>query len=162
VSVGTVASGDAFNVIADRAQMSGTVRTHESHVRDRVHAAIERVASGVAQAHGCTATVTWTVGYPAAVNDPAHAAEVIEILSRTLDVEVVRAARPRMESDDFAYYLHKNLGNFFFVGSGGEDASTRLPHHHPAFDIDERAVGTIVDAYLAIALSGSVSDEAAH
>jgi amidohydrolase len=57
-----------------------------------------------------------------------------------------------MESDDFAYYLERHRGNFFFVGSGGEDPGTRHPHHHPAFDLDERAITTIITTYLALVL----------
>lgn len=153
VSVGAFRAGDAFNAIADHAELRGTVRTHSPATRTTVHRMLERVVDGAARAHGCTADVEWTAGYPAVVNDAGTARHTLAVLQRALGADVVPAARPRMESDDFAYYLQQHPGNFFFVGSGGPDPATRNPHHHPAFDLDERSLGTVVRAYLALALA---------
>ena len=56
-----------------------------------------------------------------------------------------------MGAEDFAYYLQHRPGNFFNVGSQNESADTAFPHHHPRFDIDERALLIAAKAFLAIA-----------
>ena len=42
-----------------------------------------------------------------------------------------------MGGEDFAYFLQNRPGAFLFFGAGD---GTSAPHHHPAFDIDERAL----------------------
>jgi amidohydrolase len=153
VTVGTLHSGEAFNAIADTAHLGGTIRTLDPAVRDTVRDAVVELTAGVSAAHGCGHTVDFPTGYPALVNDAATAEATFDRLTAVLGPgQVVRGTRSRMESDDFAYYLERHRGNFFFVGSGGEDPGTRHPHHHPAFDLDERAITTIITTYLALVL----------
>ncbi len=45
---------------------------------------------------------------------------------------------PSMTGEDFAYYLERKPGAFFFTGAQIEDGF--IPHHHPRFDFDERAM----------------------
>ncbi|MNW11120.1 putative hydrolase YxeP [compost metagenome] len=45
-----------------------------------------------------------------------------------------------MAGEDFSFYLEKIPGCFFFVGAGNPEQGITAPHHHPRFDIDERAV----------------------
>lgn len=154
VTIGSMRSGSVFNAIADDGVLEGTVRTHDPAVRDRVLSAVERIATATADAHGCAATVEWASGYPAVVNDPDTAAHTLRTLRRDLEhVRVVTAARPRMESDDFAYYLQEHPGNFFFVGSSDGTEATSFPHHHPRFDIDERCIALVARAYVALAFA---------
>jgi amidohydrolase len=54
----------------------------------------------------------------------------------------------REASEDFAYYLEQVPGCFFGVGAGGSGAA---PHHHHAFDIDERAIGLITEVFPRVA-----------
>ena len=49
----------------------------------------------------------------------------------------LKAFNPVMGGEDFAYFLHKLPGAFLFFGMGD---GMEFPHHHPAFDIDERAL----------------------
>ena len=55
-----------------------------------------------------------------------------------------------MASEDFAYYVQKIPGVYFFTGSATEDPNTQYPHHHPRFDIDERAMKNAAKAFLSI------------
>lgn len=77
------------------------------------------------------------------------------------EVEIVREALhinglnlievpPVMASEDFAYYVQKIPGVYFFTGSATEDPNTRFPHHHPRFNVDERAMKNSAKAFLSI------------
>jgi amidohydrolase len=59
-----------------------------------------------------------------------------------------------MGGEDFAYYLQKVPGAFLFLGAGD---GREFPHHHPAFDIDEKAlpVGVLLLTSLALEFLGS-------
>lgn len=45
-----------------------------------------------------------------------------------------------MGGEDFAYYLEKVPGTFYFTGARDHEKEEAYPHHHPKFDIDERAL----------------------
>ena len=57
---------------------------------------------------------------------------------------------PIMGGDDFSAYLAEAPGCYAFIGAGGEDAP--IPHHHPRFRIDERALATGVRLHVHVAL----------
>ena len=57
---------------------------------------------------------------------------------------------PVMASEDFAYYVQKVPGVYFFTGSASDKPNTHFPHHHPRFDIDERAMKNSAKAFLSI------------
>jgi amidohydrolase len=69
VTVGKIQGGTRQNIIPDRAELFGTVRALEEGVRVLVKRELERVAKGVAASLGAKATLEYTFGYPATVND---------------------------------------------------------------------------------------------
>lgn len=46
-------------------------------------------------------------------------------------------------SEDYAYYQREIPGAYFIIGGGNEELKATYPHHHPKFDIDERAIKDI-------------------
>ena len=60
-----------------------------------------------------------------------------------------------MGGEDFAYYQQKVPGTFVFIGAGNGQPETAFPHHHPRFDIDEKALitGVTTLAQAAVALA---------
>lgn len=137
LSVGSFVAENAFNIIADQAVLAGTVRTFTPEIRDLMEREIRRVVEGTAIANDCQITVDYVRGYPAVVN---HAKET-EFLKRTAEqipgLAGVKEMAPQMGGEDFAYYLEKVPGTFFFTGARPKDA---YPHHHPRFDFDEQAM----------------------
>lgn len=139
VSVGELSAGSARNVIADRCELGGTIRTFDAQVRKLIRRRVEEIARATCAMHGCDCKLTFYEGYPPVVNAPAEAARVLRVAA-TLGpgTEVVPGTRI-MAGEDFSYYLQRKPGCFIFVGAGKADGSSP-PHHHPAFDIDERAM----------------------
>ncbi|MBE3593421.1 MAG: amidohydrolase [Candidatus Carbobacillus altaicus] len=140
VTIGKIQGGSAFNVIAERVTMEGTVRTFDEAVREKIQQELSRLVSGEAAMFGAEATLMYEKGYDALINDP-QVTERFQTLMQTLyDAKRVASMPPTMGGEDFAYYLKRVPGTFFFTGAGNPAVQAAYPHHHPRFDIDERAM----------------------
>src|SRR6476659_5496695 len=138
LSISSIHAGTTHNVLPDSVELLGTLRTLSPAARERGKAAIERIATHVAMAHGCTADVTIDEGYPPTINDP-RAVEIIRDLAGRAYVE---APAPSMGGEDFAYVLQKIPGAMGFLGvaPGDGDPLARAPLHNPGMLVDEAAM----------------------
>ncbi|THF74261.1 M20 metallopeptidase family protein [Cohnella fermenti] len=150
VSVGRLQGGTANNVITERCLLAGTVRSFNEETRQLVRRRLEEVASHVSAMHGTKASFNFFLGYPPVVNDDAEAERVLKVAGELEGIEEARRSEPVMAGEDFAYYLKQVPGCFFFVGAGAADGGS-YPHHHPKFDIDERALLTAARLLVAVA-----------
>jgi amidohydrolase len=140
VTVGQFNAGTATNIIPDRAQIAGTARTLNEPARKRIRESIERRCRGIALASDCQLEFVWEVGYPPTVNDPAMADYVARIARKTFgDTQFLPAARPVMGGEDFAFYLEKAPGCFFFVGVS-PDAGPYPQLHTDRYDFSDAAL----------------------
>jgi amidohydrolase len=130
VTVGSFHAGDAPNVIPGRAELTGTTRSFDAGVRERLPELIEQVARGVCAAHGAECRLDYTFGYRPVVNDE----RATELVRGALGDELAELD-PIMGGDDFSAFLEHAPGCYAFIGAGGP-----YPHHHPRFRIDERAL----------------------
>ncbi|WP_172254560.1 M20 metallopeptidase family protein [Saccharibacillus deserti] len=151
VTVGVFRAGSAFNVIADKAKIEGTVRSFDPEVRRQLERDIRDMVHGITLAEHATYELDYVNGYPALVNPPEQAEQVRDIFVRTFGEEALYGLDASMGAEDFAYYLQHRPGHFFNVGSQNDSEDTAFPHHHPRFDIDERALLIAGQAFLAIA-----------
>ncbi|MEW9051353.1 MAG: M20 family metallopeptidase [Neobacillus sp.] len=140
VTIGSFTAENAFNVIADKAKLIGTVRTFDEGVRQFIEEEIERIIHGTCYAAGSTYHYLYEKGYPAVVNH-AKETEFLRKCAETVpEVKSIEETEPQMGGEDFAYYLQKVPGTFFFTGAMPEGLEKTYPHHHPKFDIDEKAM----------------------
>lgn len=145
LSVTKLNGGTVWNVIPETAVLEGTIRTFDEGVRARVLERFEQVAVGVAAALGTSATVRWTGGPPPVVNDEALA-ELAREEAAHLGLEPVVPV-PSPAGEDFAVYQKRVPGLFVFFGTSGPQE-----WHHPAFDLDERALPLAADYFAALAI----------
>ncbi|MEK4466340.1 amidohydrolase [Paenibacillus sp. FSL H8-0315] len=133
VSVTQIHSGNSWNIIPEKAVLEGTIRTFDETVRSKVLDRFQEVAVGVAAALGAEATVRWIEGPPPVINDPSLAALGVE----SVEALGYRAIQPELSlaGEDFAFYQRVVPGLFVFVGTEGSQE-----WHHPAFNLDERAL----------------------
>lgn len=152
VTVGEMHAGTAFNIVAGRAILRGTVRAFKPAVMDLAYARIRSLAEGIAQAHGARAEVQVEVITPTVVNDSRAAAIVHRAATAVVGADQVISPQPVMVSEDMGEFLERVPGCFFFVGARNEDRGIIYAHHHPRFDLDEDALpiglATIVAAAL--------------
>ncbi|SNZ14690.1 amidohydrolase [Terribacillus aidingensis] len=153
VTLGVFQSGQAFNVIPDTARIEGTVRTFNAAIRQQVQEQIEAIVAGITSGFGATYSIDYLNGYPALYNHPEETALLKQLFTEEFGEEQVIPFETGMGAEDFAYYLQEKPGSFFKVGSRNEDTSTHYPHHHPKFDIDERALLITEKAFTKIVFS---------
>ncbi|MGE6630865.1 M20 family metallopeptidase [Bacillus sp. NPDC077027] len=140
VSVGGFVAENAFNVIADSAVLTGTARSFDENARNVIEHEIEQVVKGVCQMHDATYAYEYVRGYPAVQNHPEPTKYIADIAKKTDGVEIVKEADTQMGGEDFAYYLQHVKGTFFYTGAKPEKDEDAFPHHHPKFDINEKAM----------------------
>ncbi len=148
ISVGSMKAGDSFNAIAEMCHMNGTVRTFNASIRKKVNRQIERIAHHTASMFGAEAKVDYEWGYPPLMNDRHEVERVLRIGAKLFGEDRIRSDMMVMAAEDFAYYLQKVPGCFFFIGAGLQPDP--VPHHHPAFDIDERAMKHALNMFLSL------------
>lgn len=139
VSVGHIEALNPFNVIADQVYVKGTARTFSEEERGLIERELETLLQATCAYMGASYTYDYVRGYPAVVNHPAETEHVIETVRAMPGVQV-ELCEPQMGGEDFAYYLEKVPGNFFFTGAKNPEWTEVYPHHHPKFDFDERAM----------------------
>lgn len=140
ISIGSFVAKNANNVIADTAEMLGTVRTFNEDVRSFIEKDIETVIKGTCQVSGADYEYNYTRGYPSVVNHKEETELVVRVAESVPGVEKVREVSPVMGGEDFSYYLEQRKGAFFFTGAMDPEKEDAYPHHHPKFDIDERGL----------------------
>jgi len=154
VSFGTINGGTTNNIIPAEVAMAGTVRTFDLAVQALAERRLREIAEETAKAFGASCRVEYLTGYPAVVNDAAMVDLATGVAKRVLGEGCLRPFDPIMGGEDFAYYLQKVPGAFIFLGAGN---GREFPHHHPAFDIDEKALplGVLLLTSLALEFLGS-------
>jgi len=141
VSVTTVNAGTAFNVIPQMAELTGTIRTFDIGVRQRVVERFEQIARGVGEAMGCQVDVNVKQMTPALINDKAIASRVQDAARRELsESSLDTSGYITMGAEDMAFMQEKVPGCYFFVGSANKERHLDFGHHHPKFDFDEEAL----------------------
>ncbi|MGE7687104.1 M20 family metallopeptidase [Peribacillus simplex] len=140
VSVCAFEAKNPYNVIADTATLTGTVRTFKEEIRNFIEKEIERVVKGTCIVSDATYDYKYMRGYPTTVNHKEETEFVAKLAHSVPGVESVKETPPIMGGEDFSYYLEKVKGTFFFTGAKSPDWEQAYPHHHPKFDIDERSL----------------------
>ena len=126
-------SSKAFNVIPQRVQIKGTVRTMSREMRDLAEKRINEICSGIAITFGGTADIRYIRGYPVMVNSDEQtefAAKVARDVSGGCD-----EAALVMGGEDFAYMLEERPGAYILVGNG----DTAMVHH-PEYNFNDEAI----------------------
>jgi len=155
VSIGSLHSGDTFNIIPDTAILQGTVRSFEENIRQLIFERIETITKGICEAAGATYKIEKILGFPPVINEQNCTNVVMSAIKESLGENKVFDVNPSMGGEDFSYYLEKVPGAFMFVGVGNDAKGIIYPQHHPKYDIDEDALayGTEVMARTAVHLA---------
>lgn len=140
ISVCSLEAKNPYNIIADSATLSGTVRTFKESVRQFIEKEIEKVVKGTCVTSDADYHYEFRRGYPAVINHPEETKFIAEVSKKVPGVDSVTEFEPNMGGEDFAYYLQHVKGTFFFTGASVSDPKEIYPHHHPKFNFDERGM----------------------
>ena len=137
VSVGSIHSGTAFNIISGEAVLEGTIRYFSKDIGKTIESSMRRVVESTAALYGASAEMIYTYNLPPVVNDEASSALAYEAASRILGEENIVLQEKTTGGEDFAFYLEHKPGCFVFIGSGNHEKGTDFAHHNDHFDLDE-------------------------
>ncbi|WFP51301.1 M20 family metallopeptidase [Methylomonas sp. EFPC3] len=143
ISVTMMHIGDATNVIAERCELAGTVRTFSAELLDMIEARMAEIVHHTCLAHGMTGDFELTRSYPPTVN---HAEQVVisrKVMAGIVGDEQVFEQQPTMGAEDFAFMLQRVPGSYCFIGNG--DGGHRLADHgagpctlhNPSYDFND-------------------------
>lgn len=152
LTVGSFHSGDAFNIIAGKAKITGTVRTFNTEVREQIIFEMERIIKGLCDAAGATFEFDYTRGHPPVINTAEYAQQVLDTAKNILEIDDVQVVEANMVGEDFSYYLQKRPGAYFFTGAKPIEGPA-YPHHHPKFNFDEKAMVTAAKMLATLAIN---------
>jgi len=139
LTVGTIEGGYRNNVIADEVRLSGTLRAHDSTVRDELESRLRRIVIGVGSAYNVDTAVRVVRGYPPVRNDDALARHFTRYVRDRSSLQVEEPAAT-MGAEDFAYFAQRVPGLLVRLGVRSEAAGSTHPGHSPQFRIDEAAL----------------------
>ncbi len=149
VTIGKLHAGKAFNIIADKAQMSGTVRYFNPAFDGYFGQRIEQIIAGICQSHGASYKLDYRRHYPSLINDPDMAELVRSVAAQVIETPAgVVPECQTMGGEDMSYFLQAVPGCYFFLGSANPARSLAYPHHHPRFDFDETALGMGIEIFV--------------
>ncbi|MCJ7701507.1 MAG: M20 family metallopeptidase [Anaerolineales bacterium] len=134
ITIGSIHSGQAANVIPDEVQLSGTIRYLTSQVRDSIHAEIDRVMA-ISKIMGGDYKLSFLSGYPPMSNHPEMVALIKSVAGELIGESKIAKPKPEMGSEDFGYFAQDIPGAMYILGCLIEGDPRR--HHDPRFDIDE-------------------------
>lgn len=152
VSVCSFKAGSAENIIADRAELSGILRTFGEEAREKLKKIFQDTVLRTVASFGATAEIAIRNSYPGVYNTDSATALAHRVACKTFGNEhVTILEHPTMTTEDFGYFILKSGGCFAHLGVGPTSAL-----HHPSFSPDERAL-PVGAAYLAAVAAEALS-----
>ncbi|WP_405099392.1 amidohydrolase [Oceanobacillus sp. FSL H7-0719] len=156
ITIGSFDGKGTFNVIKDSIEIEGDIRYMSTETQEIIAKEMKRMVDGIEVEFGVECTLDYEADYPPLNNDPGYTAFAAESLKQVKDKDIkeVKEYPPLAPSEDFAYYLEKIPGCYFFIGCTPKGVKEPYFNHHPKFDIDEdailvaaKAVGHVVCSY---------------
>lgn len=137
VSIGKITSGDVFNVIPERGELFGTVRTLKREVAEFISSRITDISMHIANSLRGKVVVDYNFGYLPLCNNELTTDYIKKIGELIVGKEHVQESPISMGGEDMSYFLQKVPGTFYWLGVLNKEKGIIHPNHSPKFDIDE-------------------------
>ena len=145
ITIGKITGGQARNIISDRVELNGTLRTFSNELTNYIKSKISDMLHGLELSTGVKTEYKETMHYPM-VDNPSY---MVDYLKSLVEAEAIVEAEEQMAAEDFAFYQQHVPGLFMLLGIGGK--SFPHPLHSPLFNFDESALLGGVEVYRRIA-----------
>ncbi len=149
LSFGKIEGLGATNIIPDEVYLEGTFRTMNEAWRTKAHQLIKEMSEQLTKSMGASADVEIAVGYPYLENDVNLTQVARERATKMLGNDNIVDLELRLTGEDFAYYSQKIPATFIRIGVRNESKGIAFPVHNSKFDIDENAILTGMQTFLA-------------
>ncbi|TNE56560.1 MAG: amidohydrolase [Bacteroidetes bacterium] len=154
ITVGIIESGVRANIVPEKAELTGTIRTLDTAMRRQIHERIIRTAEKIAESAGAQADVRIENKTPITYNDPALTAQVLPSLLAAAGAENVIERKPMTGAEDFGFFAERIPSFYFFLGGmpPGLSPEQTGAHHTPDFYVDDSGMQLGVRTFCYIVL----------
>jgi len=150
ITIGSINGGNRSNIIPEKVEMLGTVRTLSASDEKLIFERIRQIATKTAEANGAEAIVElpYSSHYPVTFNNLELTAKMLPSLKKSAGESNVILVPAETGAEDFSFFSNEVPGLYFYIGGlpKGQDPKTSAPHHTPDFFIDESGFVTGVNA----------------
>jgi metal-dependent amidase/aminoacylase/carboxypeptidase family protein len=118
--------------------MKGTIRAVSPEIRsvivDMMHSKLPLFVESL----DGTADISTSIGYDSVINNYEKTKQVEENIIDLFGEEALEIIeKPRLDVEDFSYFLQNVEGCFYRLGTRNVEKDTVYELHHPKFNIDE-------------------------
>lgn len=153
LTVARIVAGTTYNVIPETATLRGTIRAVSERARSITGEGLERLAKGIAAAHGLDARVRLERGYPVTMNHEGFTGFALDVARDLLGAsKVIELPTPTMGAEDFSYLLQRVAGTMLILGVRPSDKARPAPCHSNRMLLDEDAMAAGIALHAAVAL----------
>jgi amidohydrolase len=148
VTIGSFHAGTARNIIPDRAELLGTIRTLDSETLETIVKRLNQMVEGLQQTFQMG--VDWKVEnqVPVCVNDPDASRHLWQATAVVLGESNLLDLEPLMGSEDFSLFAQEAPGAVIMLGCANSERGLVNKLHSPHFDLDERVLPLGVEVFL--------------
>lgn len=138
ISIGTIHGGNLFNIIADRVEMEGTVRTFSREIREKIESTMRNIIEETAKALDTKASLEYWYYPGPVINENEDLNIIAENAAEKLYGKEGLAHLEKMTgSEDFTYYMEKVPGIYAYIGNKNPEIGAVYPNHSDKFFVDE-------------------------
>lgn len=136
LTIGTINGGERRNIIAQKVELTGTIRAFSEDVYEMIKKRMNEINHGLELMFNVKVSTQLTDMYPSIMNDPS----LFDLISQSKLGEHLIEIDPMMIAEDFSYYQKEVPGLFFMLGSRNEALGYTYPLHHAKFNFSERVM----------------------
>ncbi len=142
IGVGKITAGTSYNIVAQNAEIEGTIRVFSPSLREKMKNELEALANSIAYIYGGSVEVEWKDFTSPLINDKDATLEAQEVANSLFGKDkVIKHRTPSLSGDDMAEIILNVPGVYAYVGSKNSNVQeTTVAHHNPNFDIDENCL----------------------
>ncbi len=139
LSVCKVQAGDAYNIIPDKMNITGSVRTFSKELREKMPQWIETITMGITSSCGAEYKFHYDLGYGSVVNDKSLTEDARMVIKDWFGEDKLLEIDMIMPGEDFSAFTDETgcPGCFVEIGTANEEKGTAVAHHNPAYLMDE-------------------------
>lgn len=143
LSITQMQASELRNIIANKVRMAGSIRWFDVQTRELIKERVDCIAKGIATGFGAEVEVSIVDSIHPVCNDSFVSGvcrQILEGMRVDISELAVDTNYKTNLSEDFACFTDRIPGVMLLIGAAQAVSGKVYPHHHPQFDIDERAM----------------------
>lgn len=138
ITIGTIKGGNRFNIIADKVEMEGTIRTFSRELREEIESNMKDIIENTAKALDAEANLDYWYFPGPVINDHDNLNRIAkDAVVKLYGEEALGSLEKMTGSEDFAFFMEKIPGVFGFIGCKNDSIGASYPNHSDKFKVDE-------------------------